>query len=255
MRMEDLDPPREQAGAADSLLDSLRAHGLEWDGPVLWQSKRHDAYAEAVHKLLDEGMAFRCDCSRAQLSAQGNIYRGHCRSRELGPDQSAAIRIRVEGEAAISVHDRVQANLFQDLASELGDFIIQRRDGLYAYQLAVVLDDEYQGINQVLRGTDLYDSTPRQIYLQEVLGFSTPTYTHIPVITNSAGNKLSKQTHAPAVDDSKVIDNLRLALRFLGQKSPPGNYRRADRLLQAAVEQWQLDAIPARQGIPETTLY
>jgi glutamyl-Q tRNA(Asp) synthetase len=255
VRMEDLDPPREIPGAAQSILNSLKAHGLYWDQQVLWQSQRDDAYAAVVNQLLATGKAFHCDCSRAQLALQDNIYQGHCRNRKLPGDSPAAVRVKVEGESVISVNDRLQAPLHEDVASAVGDFIIHRRDGLYAYQLAVVVDDAYQGINQVLRGSDLYDSTPRQVYLQQLLELPTPSYTHIPVITNDHGQKLSKQTHAAALDDNQAIDNLRLALRFLGQRSPTPDAQRVDLLLQRAVEHWQLRDVPARMGIPENSIY
>ena len=254
VRMEDLDPPREIPGAADSILNSLKAHGLHWDQQVLWQSQRHEAYAAVAAQLLASGMAFYCACSRAQLAQHNNIYQGHCRNRKLPADTPAALRVRVEGDTAISVSDHLQAPLQEDVACAVGDFIIRRRDRLYAYQLAVVVDDAYQGINQVLRGSDLYDSTPRQIYLQQLLALPTPTYTHIPVITNGKGQKLSKQTHAPALDDNQAIDNLRLALRFLGQSPPAPQVQRLDLLLQHAVEHWQIRAVPARMGIPESSI-
>jgi glutamyl-Q tRNA(Asp) synthetase len=255
VRMEDLDPPREIPGAADSILNSLKAHGLYWDQQVLWQSQRYEAYAAVVAQLLASGKAFYCDCSRAQLAQHNNIYQGHCRNRKLPADTPAAVRVRVEGETAISVSDHLQASLQEDVAAAVGDFIIRRRDRLYAYQLAVVVDDAYQGINRVLRGSDLYDSTPRQIYLQQLLALPTPAYTHIPVITNGKGQKLSKQTHAPVLDDDRAIDNLRLALRFLGQSPPAPQVQRLDLLLQHAVEHWKIRAVPARMGIPESSIY
>jgi len=255
VRMEDLDPPREVPGAAESILNSLKAHGLYWDREVLWQSQRDEAYAAVVEQLLTSGKAFHCDCSRAQLAQHNNIYQGHCRNRKLPADTAAAVRVRVEGETAISVSDQLQAPLQEDVASAVGDFIIRRRDRLYAYQLAVVVDDSWQGINQVVRGSDLYDSTPRQVFLQQLLALPTPTYTHIPVITNGEGQKLSKQTHAPALNDDQAIDNLRLALHFLGQSPPASQIRRLDLLLQHAVEHWQIRTIPARMGIPESSIY
>ena len=255
VRMEDLDPPREIPGAAKSILNSLKAHGLYWDQEVLWQSQRDDAYAAVIEQLLASGQAFHCDCSRTQLAQYDNIYRGHCRHRKLPADAAAAVRVRVEGETAVSVSDRLQAPLQENVATAVGDFIIRRRDLLYAYQLAVVMDDARQGINQVVRGSDLYDSTPRQIYLQQLLALPTPSYTHIPVITNNKGQKLSKQTHAPALDDDQAIDNLRLALRFLGQSPPPSHVQRLEPLLQHAVEHWQIRVVPARMGIPESSIY
>ena len=255
VRMEDLDPPREIPGAAESILNSLKAHGLHWDQQVLWQSQRDDAYAAVVAQLLANGEAFYCDCSRAQLALQDNVYQGHCRTRNLPADKPTAVRVRVEGETVITISDQLQAPLHEDVAAAVGDFVIRRRDRLYAYQLAVVVDDAYQGINQVLRGSDLYDSTPRQVYLQQVLALPTPDYTHIPVITNEQGQKLSKQTHARALDDDEAIDNLCLALRFLGQKPPAPQVQRLDLLLQDAVAHWQIQAVPARMGIPESSIY
>jgi glutamyl-Q tRNA(Asp) synthetase len=254
MRMEDLDPPREQAGAADSILGSLQAHGLHWDGPVLWQSSRHGAYATVVQQLLESGQAFRCDCSRQMLARSAGVYRGTCRKRKLTESQTAAVRLLVEPTDPIRVEDGLQLPLQQDVAREVGDFVIRRKDGLFAYQLAVVLDDAEQGINTVVRGSDLYDSTPRQIYLQQVLGIARPAYTHIPVITNSQGQKLSKQTHAPGLDNNRACEHLRLALRFLNQPIPPELASEPGQILAFAIEHWQLRAVPATMGIPESTL-
>ena len=252
--MEDLDPPREAPGAADAILRSLEAHGLEWDGDVLWQGQRHSAYADIIGQLLADGRAFHCDCSRAQLAAHGNVYPGTCRDRKL-PANNTAVRIRVDADTPIQVEDQCQAPLVQDLDAEVGEFIIRRRDGLYAYQLAVVIDDNHQGITQVLRGQDLYDSTPRQIYLQQQLGLPTPIYTHIPVITNSQGQKLSKQTHAPALVDDEACNNLRLALAFLGQAPVATDIDDVATLLDCATQQWQLSAVPRQPDIPESSLY
>ncbi|MCZ6831051.1 MAG: tRNA glutamyl-Q(34) synthetase GluQRS [Gammaproteobacteria bacterium] len=254
LRMEDLDPPREQPGAADSILDSLRAHGLYWDGPVLWQSQRHAAYAAVVDQLLESGRAFRCDCSRQMLAQSGGVYRGHCRNRNLSCNQPTAVRLRVDEDTLIQVDDGLQQALQQNLAQEVGDFTIQRKDSLFAYQLAVVLDDAEQRCTHVLRGSDLYDSTPRQIYLQQVLGLEQPAYTHIPVITNAAGQKLSKQTHAPALDNAEACRHLCLALKFLNQATPPAHCNTPDSILSFASERWQLLAVPATMGLPESSL-
>lgn len=251
--MEDLDPPRESAGAAQQILDSLQAHGLQWDGEVLWQSQRHAAYAAAIDDLLARDLAFRCDCTRAQLQAAGGVYRGRCRERQLDTDTPAAIRVKVDGNTRVRVDDAIQSPLEQDIAAEVGDFTILRKDGLYAYQLAVVLDDAWQGITHVVRGSDLYDSTPRQVYLQRLLGLVTPHYAHIPVITNSEGQKLSKQNLAPPVDDAAAVENLQLALRFLGQPSPAT--RDISTLLTEAAANWRLGAIATTEGIPESSLY
>ena len=253
--MEDLDPPRESPEAARQILDSLVAHGLVWDGDVLWQSRRHDAYGAVVDRLLSSGGAFRCDCTRAQLKNQGNVYRGRCRQRRIAPNVATAVRVRVNGSTRIRVEDRIQPPQEQDLAESVGDFIIRRKDGLFAYQLAVVLDDAWQGVTEVVRGFDLYDSTPRQVYLQRLLGLPTPRYAHIPVITNALGQKLSKQNRAPPIDDTRAVDNLRLALRFLGQPPPLPACRHVETVIEAAITNWSLDAITRAEGIPETSLY
>ena len=248
--MEDLDPPREQPGAAQAILASLRDHGLHWDGEVLWQSQRHHAYAQVVADLLASGRAFRCDCSRQKLAQTAGICRASCRSRALPGDQASAVRLHVTENSLVEVQDGLQQNLTQ----AVGDFIIVRRDGLYAYQLAVVLDDHEQGISHVVRGSDLYDSTPRQIYLQRALGLTTPAYVHIPVITNDSGQKLSKQTHAPALHDSEAGHHLRLALRFLKQASPPTRCDTPEAILGYASEHWQMSAVPAILSLAESSL-
>jgi glutamyl-Q tRNA(Asp) synthetase len=252
--MEDLDPPREQPGAAERILESLHAHGLDWDGEVLWQSQRHQAYAQVVADLLVGGQAFRCDCSRKMVAQGGGVYSGYCRTRELPGNRPAAVRLRVSENSLIHVDDSLQPALQQDLAQAVGDFIIQRRDGLYAYQLAVVLDDDEQGVTHIVRGSDLYDSTPRQIYLQRVLGLLTPVYTHIPVITNERGQKLSKQTHAPALDYREASRHLRLALKFLNQAQPPRHCVKPGAILRYAAEHWQLSAVPATMGLAQSSL-
>jgi glutamyl-Q tRNA(Asp) synthetase len=253
LRMEDLDPPRESPGAARQILDSLAAHGLRWDGEVLWQSRRHAAYTEAFESLLTRGLAFRCNCTRAQIRAGGNVYRGYCRDRKLSRRAAAAVRVIVRGSTRIRIEDRIQPPLEQDLMEEVGDFIIHRRDDLHAYQLAVVLDDAFQGVTDVVRGSDLYDSTPRQVYLQRLLGLPTPRYAHIPVITNEEGQKLSKQSHAEPLDDKAVLANLRLALEFLHQDVPDCDS--VDALLRKAISKWRADAIPRLSDIPERSLY
>ena len=254
LRMEDLDPPREVAGAADAILHGLEAHGLNWDGSVLWQSRRHDAYAAIIAGLLDAGLAFHCDCSRARLAAEGNIYRGHCRKRGLADSAATAIRVLVEG-GDITAEDILRETLVQDVAAEVGDFIIRRKDGLYAYQLAVVADDAFQGITRVVRGSDLHDSTPRQMYLQGLLHLPTPEYAHIPVIANETGQKLSKQTFAQELDNRRAADNLHLALRFLRQPTSDPGIQSPAELLEQAVAQWRLEAVPAVPAIPESSLF
>jgi glutamyl-Q tRNA(Asp) synthetase len=241
-------------GAADAILAALRDHGLQWHGDVLWQSTRTPDYQHTVDMLLAEGRAYRCDCSRKDVANMGGIYDGRCRDRKLGPDSNAAVRLNVSDLPAIQVQDAVQPDLRCDLAREVGDFVILRRDGLFAYQLAVVVDDADQGITRIVRGSDLYDSTPKQIALQHVLGLPQPDYAHIPVIENDLGQKLSKQSHAPALEANRALENLELALRFLGQPLPVQKPADTDALLRWAVEHWDLSSIPRRSGIPASRL-
>ncbi len=248
LRVEDIDPPREQPGASGRILRSLAAHGLRWDGAVSWQSRRFDAHRAAVERLLERGEAFRCDCSRARLAPLGGVYDGRCRERRLPATRASAVRLRVEAGDQVAFDDRIQRRLGQDAAAEIGDFVIWRRDGLPAYQLAVVLDDAEQGVTDILRGADLYSSTPRQIILQRRLGLPTPRYAHVPVLVNSAGRKLGKRTRAPAVDDGRALENLELALRLLGQ--PATDCPRIDGLLERAASQWRPERIRRAMGIP-----
>lgn len=248
VRMEDIDPPREQAGAADSILRSLEAHGLHWDRDILYQSTRSEAYESALEKLFEHNLLYYCTCSRREISdsartgSYGPVYPGTCRNN-LAPKTGAAIRIQVT-DHRITTHDKIQGDFSQNLEAETGDFILKRRDGLYAYHLAVVVDDAEQEMSEVFRGVDLLDSTPRQQHLQHCLGVNTPEYLHLPVVTNSQGQKLSKQTHAPALDDSMAQHNLIQALNYMNQQ-PPENLARepVETILQWATENWDLDAI------------
>ena len=216
LRIEDIDPPREQPGAAESIVTCLAAHGFTWDGPVRFQRTRAAQHDAAIRLLLESGRAYFCQCTRQAIRDAGGIYDGRC--REAG-HTGGAIRVRTADEP-ISVHDRFQAPLTQRLESELGDFIIRRKDGLTAYQLAVVVDDHEDGITDVVRGIDLYDSTPRQIWLQRLLGFETPRYAHFPVIVDADGEKLSKQTGAAPVASDTAADNLAAALAAI-RHCPP----------------------------------
>ena len=207
LRMEDLDPPREMPGAADDILRTLEAFGFEWDGAVEYQSRRHDVYAEALGRLKAAGLVYPCYCSRrewqgaARQGADGFVYNGRCRNAALRPSESGrppAWRLRVpEGEVAFD--DAVVGRYAQDLARDIGDFVLLRADGFWAYQLAVVADDAAQGVTHVVRGQDLLVSTPRQIWLQHCLNVPTPQYAHLPLLVNRHGQKWSKQTLAPAL--------------------------------------------------------
>lgn len=201
LRIEDIDPPREQAGASELILRALETYGFEWDGDVIYQSASLPEHEAAVRTLLDRGLAYPCGCSRKDLAdvprgPLGTIYPGTC--RDGSDSEEAAIRVRTTDEP-IEFIDGLQGLQQQRLESESGDFIIKRRDGLIAYQLAVVVDDELEGITEIVRGIDIMDSTPRQIWLQRLLGYRTPAYVHIPVITHPDGDKLSKLTGAPGI--------------------------------------------------------
>lgn len=216
VRIEDLDPPREVAAAAAMQMRTLAAFGLHPDGPVLRQSERHGRYQDALERLLDEGRAFRCHCSRSDLAASGGIHRA-CIAGARRRDPS--VRLRVPDGATICFEDAVQGRVSQDVTVEVGDFVLRRADGYWAYQLAVVVDDAAQGINDVVRGADLLESTPRQIYLQRALGLPTPAYAHLPLIVDDAGRKLSKSSAAMPVDDADPLPALGAAWQSLGQPS------------------------------------
>ncbi len=256
LRIEDLDPPREIAGAASAILHTLCCYGLQWDGPVVYQSQRHDEYQTVIQRLLADQQAYRCTCSRQQIAQRaGGAYDGYCRQRQSIIQGAAAIRLNVH-DNPISFTDSIQGPIEQDLSTTGGDFVIQRKDGLFAYQLAVVLDDQAQGVSHIVRGSDLLDSTPRQIHLQQRLGYPTPHYSHIPVMVNADGQKLSKQTYATALDDQNPLPALQLALQVLGQGSVPPALR-SDRqaLLDWAIRHWNPGAIPRALAVPQTSLH
>lgn len=246
VRMEDLDPPREEAGAADAILRSLEAHGLHWDDSVLYQSERHEIYQQVLNQLVTAKQAYPCSCSRKQIRALaeagecGPIYPGTCRH---GPAHAARKQFswRLHTGSAIITFDDIRVGRHsQNLPQELGDFIIKRADGYFAYQLAVVVDDALQGITEIVRGEDLLENTPRQIYLQIILGYATPRYLHLPLVTNRQGRKLSKQNHAPALNNNKAGKNIVAALGFLGHPLPEALLSAPPReLLNWAEDNWE----------------
>ncbi|MBI3431757.1 MAG: tRNA glutamyl-Q(34) synthetase GluQRS [Hydrogenophilales bacterium] len=255
LRMEDLDRPRCEPGAADTILRQLEAYGLQWDGAMLQQSQRDDAYAAALDALKARGAAYPCACTRSQLAQaprnhEGEIiYPGTCRDG-LPPGAIArAWRVRVP-DVSTRFHDRIHGDLEQNLANDVGDFIVRRADGLFAYQLAVVVDDAFQGITHVVRGADLLWNTPRQIYLQDLLDLPTPIYAHVPLITNAAGQKLSKQTLAPALPEAGRGAVLALALAVLGHPPPPElNNAGPAQLLAWASTHWRIEQVPLQPAI------
>ena len=258
VRMEDVDTPRNVPGAAEDILATLAAYGFEWDGPVLWQSTRFAAYAEALQGLVDAGLAYGCACSRKEIADSavrpaidgGLAYPGTCRNG-VPPGRSArAWRLRVD-DAELAFEDRIQGRIVQHLQRDVGDFVLHRADGLFAYQLAVTVDDAFQGVTDVVRGADLLASTPRQIGLQRALGVATPRYAHLPVAANAAGEKLSKQTRAPALSREAPGAHLVAALQFLGQPVEAALVRAPLPEIWAwALAHWQLSVIPRQQAIP-----
>jgi glutamyl-Q tRNA(Asp) synthetase len=252
LRMEDVDTPRNVPGAADGILNTLEIFGFEWDGPVLCQSSRFDAYAEALERLQRAGLVYGCTCSRREIADSatrpavdgGLAYPGTCRGGLPPGREARAWRLRVSDDE-IAFDDRLQGRVAQHLESDVGDFVLRRADGLFAYQLAVAVDDDFQQISQVVRGADLLASTPRQIWLQHSLGFATPAYAHLPVAANAAGEKLSKQTLAPALATGQAAALLVQALVFLGQAAPAGLARAPVAEVWAwAREHWSFAAIP-----------
>jgi glutamyl-Q tRNA(Asp) synthetase len=246
VRMEDIDTARNVPGAADDVLRTLDSFGFEWDGEVVYQSQRAEFYRMAMAQLAAQGATFPCACSRREIAdsslfgIEGPIYPGTCRDAPASGRNARAIRVRV-GNTQVEFTDLIQGRVAQNLAAEIGDFVLRRADGVSAYQLAVVVDDARQGITEIIRGADLLASTPRQIFLQRLLGYAAPRYGHLPVATNSAGEKLSKQTLAGAIDTRNATTLLFDALLFLGQ-NPPAELRQSSQtpLWDWALGHWSL---------------
>jgi glutamyl-Q tRNA(Asp) synthetase len=250
VRMEDLDPPRVEAGAADAILRTLEACGMDWDGPVSYQSARNDAYHSVLHRLRELHRVYPCACSRREIAdsaiagTEGPVYPGTCRGGIAAGRSARALRLDTRG-AAVAFEDALQGHIACQLEQESGDFVLYRADGVYAYQLAVVVDDAEQGITDVVRGADLLASTSRQIYIQQLLGLPQPRYAHLPVAVDARGEKLSKQTLALPLDAAQPLPALMAALSFLGQQPPRGLARATVRKLWAwAIENWKLDRVP-----------
>ncbi len=251
LRIENIDPPREQAGATPKIIEALRRYGFEWDAETIYQSDTQSRHERALATLIDQGAAYPCRCSRRDLadaprSPLGVIYPGTCRVG-CEPGESA-IRVRTDN-SEIVFSDALQGRWTHHLEDESGDFVIRRRDGLIAYQLAVVVDDELQGVTDIVRGIDLMDSTARQIWLQRLLGYRTPNYVHIPVITHATGEKLSKLTGASAIPLDAVTETLVAALAALQQDPPPELTKNSlDNVWKWAHDSWQrqkLDGLTA----------
>lgn len=240
LRIDDLDTYRITEGSEDAILHALEAHGLLWDGPVLHQSARITEYQDALAQLARQGDTFYCTCSRRQLRGVG-AYPGTCRSAQR-PAEDAAIRVRIS-EAPVTFADLIAGSITEDLATSVGDFIVRRRDGLIAYQLATAVDDGAGEITRVIRGGDLLDNTARQIYLMQRLGLMPPTYAHLPTLVNPAGQKLSKQSHSPALDPDRATDNLMRILPTLALTPPQADFGSPAEILAWAVKHFSLSAI------------
>lgn len=256
VRIEDIDPPREVAGAADDILRTIERFGLHWDEAVTYQSTRSDAYREAVDHLRRKGSVYPCGCSRREIAdsnlrgIEGPIYPGTCRAGLATGKVERSLRVCTD-RAAIAFPDRWQGRIESDLESEIGDFVVWRADGLAAYQLAVVVDDAAQGITEVVRGADLLLSTPRQLHLQRLLGFPAPVYAHLPTAVNAAGEKLSKQTGARSITEGQAVPLLIDALRFLGQYAPiPADADDVDELWRVAIAAWKSEKVPRVRSAP-----
>jgi glutamyl-Q tRNA(Asp) synthetase len=255
LRIDDLDPPRIAPGAIDSILRCLEAFSLTWDGEVVYQSRRSEAYHATLHRLREAKRVFPCGCSRRDvLEAPGEtagtpVYPGTCRGG-LPPGRPArAQRLRVD-DVTIGFDDLLQGRIEQRLAASVGDFVLYRAEHVYAYHLACVVDDAEEGVSCVVRGADLIDSTPRQIYLQRLLGLPTPQYLHLPIAVDPSGQKLSKQTLAHPVDPGNATAVLHAVLRFLGQQ-PGGELSGAApaELLRSAVSAWSRARLPRSHSI------
>lgn len=258
VRMEDLDPPREVPGAAAAILRTLEHYGLFWDGKVVYQSQRTDAYIAALQQLTQQGLVYPCGCSRKETETRapagryGPIYQGICRQGLAKDKQPRALRV-LSHSKPVGFRDSLRGHFEQAIEAEIGDFVVRRADQLFAYQLAVVVDDAAQNITEVVRGADLLDNTPRQIHLQKLFGWPTPHYMHLPVALNRDGQKLSKQTGAAGVMQLRPQTILFEVLHFLNQNP-------ADELIdcdldsfwQWAIQHWQPDLIPTKdQAVPE----
>jgi len=248
LRIEDLDPPRSDSGSIDAIFSCLDTFGLHWDGTPMFQSKRQPAYHEVLEQLRQQGRIYACSCSRAQFQADP-LYSCQCLTQPPSL-KDVAMRI-VLPQTSITLDDVIIGPQTQHLSTDVGDFVVQRKDQLFSYQLAVVADDAEQNISHVIRGSDLYHQTPRQVWLQTCLGYKQPIYGHIPIIINHQGQKLSKQNLAPPLDITQAPALLSEALERLGQATPC-TFRKApvEEQLAQAVAQWDINSVPKQMQDP-----
>ncbi len=240
LRMEDLDQARTVAGASNAIIEGLKSLGLYWDGPVLYQSTRVTAYEEALGQLIHNDWAYPCGCTRKEVA--GRPYSGTCRHGLPAGRKGRSLRLRTDA-ASYQFPDHIHGVQTQALEKDVGDFIIRRGDGVPAYHLAVVVDDAFQGITEIVRGSDLLDSTACHIHLQRALDYPQPAYAHLPVVTNAAGIKLSKQTGAKGVANDSPEDTWLRALSFLGQELPPIRHS-TETIRDWAIAHWKLERVP-----------
>jgi glutamyl-Q tRNA(Asp) synthetase len=256
LRIEDVDKFRIKENSISSIINTLESYGYQWDDDILYQSQRSEAYQDALDSLGK--LAYPCTCTRKFLQKQvpagtyGYIYTGFCREQISNPDAPQfAMRLRTNN-TAICFDDTLQAALSQDIEAEVGDFIIKRSDKMFSYQLAVVVDDDYQQITEVVRGSDLLDNTPRQLYLQQCLGYQQPSYLHFPTAITTDGKKLSKQNHSPEVDPLQKRLTILKTLNFLGQQAPTiDKFSTLEELWDWAIKNWDRDKIPTQMTLPE----
>lgn len=255
VRMEDLDPPRELPGAAAEILRTLEAFGLHWDGEVVYQSRRHALYEEALEKLKANNQIYPCACSRREIAdssvsgVDGPVYPGTCRNGIAEGRAPRAWRVKTDGQK-IECSDAIQGLMARNLAQDFGDFVVRHADGFFAYQLGVVVDDAAQGITEIVRGADLIESTPRQVHLQRLLNLPTPYYLHLPVALHAQGEKLSKQTLAAPLDPVRPLPALLQVLKFLGQDVPPELAEGSiENFWRWAVGNWDAGRVPRVAGV------
>jgi len=248
VRIEDIDPPREKLGASKIILNTLEAYGLEWDEEILYQSSQSALYLEKLTALFDNQQSYYCQCTRAEIKAIGGTYLGHCRNKNLSRELAA---IRVINDAPVSeYHDLIQQQVKCAANFSNEDFSIFRKDGLFAYQLAVVVDDIFQNITHVMRGCDLLESTVRQLSLYQIFSAVPPKFAHIPLAVTAKGFKLSKQNDAPAIDRKKPQPSLCQALEFLGQNPPKElSFSSVNEIISWAIHHWQRDLVPRKKEI------
>lgn len=250
LRIDDIDITRKVEGADIAIIKTLESFGFEWDGEIIYQSSQTKHYQQALEQLIAQSLVFPCLCSRKQLAeSDSKTYPGTCRNRQLPEKKHHALRI-LANDIDIEFNDAVMGRQKQNIKKQCGDFIIRRRDGLFAYQLAIVVDDTMQKITEVVRGADLLDSTPRQIYLQQLLLYPTPDYCHLPLAVDAAGNKISKSEGATKIDINNKENLLLSVLEFLGQQPPDALFKCSIKdIWQWAIKHWQIDLVPAVKNI------